>query len=72
MLKQTKLSVEVTDTYTSVLYQRYRELREALHRLERFRRGADEYSLEMLKGEVQTAVDYILETDPESGFYANN
>lgn len=72
MLKQTKLCVEVTDTYTSALYQRYRELREALHRLERFRRGASDFDLEMLKGEVQAAVDHILETDPESGFYANN
>ena len=72
MLKQTKLCVEVTDTYTSALYKRYRELREALHRLERFRRGASDFDLEMLKGEVQAAVDHILETDPESGFYANN
>lgn len=72
MIRHTKLSVDVTDTYTNALYNRYRELREALHRLERFRRGASEYDLEMLKDEVQSAVDYILETDPESGFYANN
>lgn len=72
MLKSTKLCVEVTDTYTSMLYRRYQELREALDRLHRFRRGASEFDLEMLKGEVQTAVDHILETDPDSGFYANN
>jgi|OM-RGC.v1.034722586 hypothetical protein len=72
MLKSTKLCVEVTDTYTSMVYRRYQELREALDRLQRFRRGASEYDLEMLKGEVQAAVDHILETDPDSGFYANN
>ncbi len=72
MLRQTKLCVEVTDVYTFALYEWYRELREALHRLEQFRRGADEYDLFMLKNQVQIAIDKILETDPDSGLYANN
>jgi hypothetical protein len=72
MIRHTRLSVDVTDTYTSALYQRYQELRDALHRLERDRRGASESDLRMLKDQVQIAIDYILETSPDSGFYANN
>lgn len=72
MIRHTKLSVDVTDTYTNALYNRYRELREALHRLERFRRGASEQHLRQLKLDVEIAIECILEMDPDSGFYANN
>ncbi len=72
MLRQTKLCVEVTDVYTFALYEWYRELREALHRLEQFRRGADENALYDLKSQVEITIEKILETDPDSGLYANN
>ena len=72
MIRHTKLSVDVTDTYTSALYRKYQELREALHHLERLRRGASEQNLKQLKLDVEIAIECILEMDPESGFYANN